>query len=108
MLSRIWDIPLFLPLCLVDYRKGGMITDDEISAHIVETLPDGVRLTAVMDSCHSGTGNTQVHGVWCLRVLKSRAHDSLFLSQVLTCPTAGTPRNAYSRKTSIPTTLWEM
>ena len=33
-----------------------MITDDEICERIVHTLPDGVRLTAVMDSCHSGTG----------------------------------------------------
>ena len=41
---------------VVDFRREGMITDDEISAILVQTLPDGVRLTAVMDSCHSGTG----------------------------------------------------
>ncbi|CAE7841680.1 casA, partial [Symbiodinium microadriaticum] len=40
----------------VDFRRNGMITDDEISERLVQTLPDGVRLTAVMDSCHSGTG----------------------------------------------------
>jgi hypothetical protein len=42
-----------LPL---DYHSEGMITDDEISSILVQTLPDGVRLTCVMDSCHSGTG----------------------------------------------------
>merc|ERR1719253_519635 len=33
-----------------------MITDDEISEVLVRSLPEGVRLTAVMDCCHSGTG----------------------------------------------------
>ena len=33
-----------------------MITDDEISAVLVQTLPEGARLTSVMDCCHSGTG----------------------------------------------------
>lgn len=33
-----------------------MITDDEIGELLVQTLPDGVRMTALMDSCHSGTG----------------------------------------------------
>lgn len=40
----------------VDWRTSGMITDDEIGELLVHTLPDGVRLTALMDSCHSGTG----------------------------------------------------
>lgn len=40
----------------VDWRSAGMITDDEMGEVLVRTLPDGVRLTAVMDSCHSGTG----------------------------------------------------
>ena len=40
----------------VDWRTAGMITDDEMGALLVQTLPDGVRLTALMDSCHSGTG----------------------------------------------------
>ena len=40
----------------VDFKTAGMITDDEIGSILVRTLPDGVRLTALMDSCHSGTG----------------------------------------------------
>jgi len=40
----------------VDFQRAGMITDDQISDLIVKPLPPGVRLTAVMDSCHSGTG----------------------------------------------------
>jgi hypothetical protein len=40
----------------VDFQKAGMITDDQIGDLIVKRLPEGVRLTAVMDCCHSGTG----------------------------------------------------
>jgi hypothetical protein len=40
----------------VDFKTAGMITDDEISEAVVRHLPEGVRLTAVMDCCHSGTG----------------------------------------------------
>ena len=39
----------------LDYQSAGMITDDEIYARVVGRLPDGVRLTAVLDCCHSGT-----------------------------------------------------
>jgi metacaspase-1 len=40
----------------VDYNRNGVITDDVISSTIIHTLPDGVRLTVVLDACHSGTG----------------------------------------------------
>lgn len=40
-----------LPL---DFQKNGEIIDDEIHC-IVSSLPQGVNLTAVFDSCHSGT-----------------------------------------------------
>merc|ERR1719491_1595063 len=33
-----------------------MITDDEICGTLVNPLPEGVRLTAFMDCCHSGSG----------------------------------------------------
>jgi hypothetical protein len=39
----------------VDYQKAGVIVDDDIFATVVGRLPDGVRLTAVLDCCHSGT-----------------------------------------------------
>eukprot|EP00759_Apiculatamorpha_spiralis_P002153 PhF_6_TR10801/c1_g1_i3/m.17386 len=39
----------------VDYSSNGMIRDDDIFRIIVGSLPEGVRLTAVMDCCHSGT-----------------------------------------------------
>lgn len=40
----------------VDFQKAGMITDDELADICVRPLPEGARLTCLMDSCHSGTG----------------------------------------------------
>jgi len=40
----------------VDFKTAGMMTDDEMGEIMVKQLPEGVRLTAVMDCCHSGTG----------------------------------------------------
>lgn len=39
----------------VDYQRAGHIVDDEIHATVVRPLMPGVRLTALFDSCHSGT-----------------------------------------------------
>ncbi|KAI9224511.1 caspase domain-containing protein [Blastocladiella britannica] len=39
----------------LDHKSAGMITDDEMNAILVNKLPAGARLTAVFDSCHSGT-----------------------------------------------------
>ena len=39
----------------VDYEKNGVILDDEIHEILVAGLPKGVRLTAIMDCCHSGS-----------------------------------------------------
>lgn len=41
-----------LPL---DYAQTGQIPDDELHARLVRPLPVGCRLTALFDSCHSGT-----------------------------------------------------
>jgi hypothetical protein len=41
-----------LPL---DYAKNGQIIDDVIYENLVQPLPKGCRLTAIFDSCHSGT-----------------------------------------------------
>ncbi|KAI9371296.1 caspase domain-containing protein [Aspergillus egyptiacus] len=39
----------------VDYRTAGHIIDDEMHDIMVRPLKPGVRLTAIFDSCHSGT-----------------------------------------------------
>lgn len=39
----------------VDYRVAGHIVDDDMHAIMVRPLQPGVRLTAIFDSCHSGT-----------------------------------------------------
>ncbi|KAL3810103.1 hypothetical protein ACHAXA_010927 [Cyclostephanos tholiformis] len=40
-------------LCPVDYQRAGVIVDDEVHAVLCRGLPKGVRLTAIMDCCHS-------------------------------------------------------
>jgi hypothetical protein len=40
----------------VDFETAGMLTDDHIGDLLIKHLPEGVRLTAVLDCCHSGTG----------------------------------------------------
>ncbi|KAK6852445.1 metacaspase [Apiospora arundinis] len=39
----------------LDYKTAGHIVDDEIHHIVVRPLLPGVRLTAIFDSCHSGT-----------------------------------------------------
>ena len=39
----------------VDYQQAGQMEDDELHAILVRQLPVGCRLTAIVDSCHSGT-----------------------------------------------------
>nr|CEG04868.1 unnamed protein product [Fusarium clavum] len=39
----------------VDHAQAGPIIDDEIHARVVKPLLQGVRLTAIFDSCHSAT-----------------------------------------------------
>ena len=39
----------------VDFRVAGHIVDDEMHRIMVRTLQPGVRLTAIFDSCHSGS-----------------------------------------------------
>ena len=39
----------------VDFRQVGHIVDDEMHRIMVKSLQPGVRLTAIFDSCHSGT-----------------------------------------------------
>lgn len=39
----------------VDYKHAGCITDDLLNSEMVHPLPPGCRLTAIFDSCHSGS-----------------------------------------------------
>ncbi|CAI6339086.1 unnamed protein product [Periconia digitata] len=39
----------------VDFRTNGHIVDDEMHLIMVQSLQPGVRLTAIFDSCHSGS-----------------------------------------------------
>jgi hypothetical protein len=39
----------------VDFRSAGHIVDDEMHRIMVQPLEPGVRLTAIFDSCHSGS-----------------------------------------------------
>jgi len=38
-----------------DFQHAGQITDDDLHAMLVDSLPRGVRLWVIMDCCHSGT-----------------------------------------------------
>lgn len=42
-------------ICPADFRVSGVIIDDVLHKYLVKKLPKGVRLTAIMDCCHSGT-----------------------------------------------------
>ncbi|KAL5210748.1 hypothetical protein ABZP36_006371 [Zizania latifolia] len=42
-------------LCPVDFEERGVILDDEINETIVQPLGPGVKLHAIVDTCHSGT-----------------------------------------------------
>uniref|UniRef100_A0A0A9G170 Uncharacterized protein n=1 Tax=Arundo donax TaxID=35708 RepID=A0A0A9G170_ARUDO len=42
-------------LCPMDFEDRGVILDDEINATIVRPLGQGVKLHAIIDTCHSGT-----------------------------------------------------
>jgi len=39
----------------LDHGRAGMITDDVMNELLVRPIPDGCRLTALFDSCHSGS-----------------------------------------------------
>ncbi|KAF4619053.1 hypothetical protein G7Y89_g14794 [Cudoniella acicularis] len=39
----------------VDFKQAGHIVDDQIHSIMVKPLPAGARLTAIFDSCHSGS-----------------------------------------------------
>ena len=42
-------------ICPVDFRKSGLILDNDLNSLIVRPLKHGVTLHAIVDACHSGT-----------------------------------------------------
>ena len=42
-------------LCPMDFERSGKILDDDINEIIVRPLGKGVKLHAIVDTCHSGT-----------------------------------------------------
>ncbi|GAB5037338.1 peptidase c14 [Nannochloropsis oceanica] len=55
-----------------DFEEAGQILDDEIHAILVAALPVGVRLTAIFDSCHSGSAlDLPWHGMDAVKHLLS-------------------------------------
>lgn len=42
-------------ICPLDFETAGLLSDDEMHDILVTPLRQGVRLTALFDSCHSGT-----------------------------------------------------
>lgn len=39
-----------------DHERAGQLIDDELNKRLVNPLGPGVRLHALLDACHSGTG----------------------------------------------------
>lgn len=42
-------------LCPLDYQRAGLIIDDDLRKHLVDPLPAGSQLRAILDCCHSGS-----------------------------------------------------
>ncbi|GAB1519639.1 Ca(2+)-dependent cysteine protease [Rhizoctonia solani] len=42
-------------ICPTDYETAGVLVDDELHDLLVKPLPEGAGLTALFDSCHSGS-----------------------------------------------------
>ena len=42
-------------LCPIDFKKSGVLRDDDVFATLIAPLQSGVTMTCVMDCCHSGS-----------------------------------------------------
>lgn len=42
-------------LCPLDYKRAGEIVDDELNRQLVNPVPKGAKLHAIVDACHSGS-----------------------------------------------------
>ncbi|KAF8759882.1 Caspase domain [Rhizoctonia solani] len=49
------DSLFFHSICPTDYETAGVLVDDELHDLLVKPLPEGAGLTALFDSCHSGS-----------------------------------------------------
>lgn len=58
----------------LDFKKKGLLVDDEINEIIVRKIPTGVRLHAIMDCCHSGT-MLDLEWVWNYPSATGRANE---------------------------------
>jgi hypothetical protein len=50
----------------VDHTSVGLLTDNELQKKLIKKVPNGVRLTAVVDSCNSGSGYFRVSPILLL------------------------------------------
>ncbi|KAI0080416.1 hypothetical protein K474DRAFT_1637636 [Panus rudis PR-1116 ss-1] len=65
----------------LDYKSTGVITDDVMNSIMVTTLPTGCRLTALFDSCHSGSilGKSRLGYIAMWLILGSHTADLPYL-----------------------------
>ncbi|OUM65249.1 hypothetical protein PIROE2DRAFT_7793 [Piromyces sp. E2] len=69
----------------VDYAYSGQIMDDVIYKNLVEPLPEGCRLTAIFDSCHSGTVMDLPYTYQCdgqIEVIENDTRKSIFSNAI--------------------------
>lgn len=50
-------------LCPIDYERAGLIVDDELRG-LLQCLPEGAKLTCILDCCHSGTGIDLAYNIY--------------------------------------------
>ncbi|ORX61218.1 Metacaspase Yca1 [Piromyces finnis] len=83
-----------------DYTENGQIIDDEIYKLLVEPLPKGCKLTAIFDSCHSGTIMDLPYTYQCqnnIEVIENDVRKEIFRksSDVVNSIMGGNPVNIY-------------
>ncbi|KAK0219413.1 caspase domain-containing protein [Armillaria nabsnona] len=71
-------------------KSGGYIRDNTLRKYLVDNLPEGCHLTAVLDACHSGTLLDLAHHR-CNRVLSPRRSNSWEIASTytVTLPSGG-------------------
>ncbi|MBS1806709.1 MAG: caspase family protein [Acidobacteria bacterium] len=77
-------------ICPHDFSTAGYIRDDDLRA-VFKTLPAGVNLEVILDSCFSGTGTRDLEEFIletgaAVRFIEPPIDDSLFADEVPVCP----------------------